>query len=113
MQNLVNKYFSELCTEKFFKNDDENIIGRVKDVIENLEEQIKYVNNPKNKICQEDIEFIVNATNELIKEINANYINKNDVIGITLHPMTGFYVLQHKETLFEELKEYYEELEEN
>ena len=36
MQNLINKYFSKLCSEKFFKNDDENIIGEVKDVIENL-----------------------------------------------------------------------------
>lgn len=113
MQKLINKYFCKLCTEKFFKNDDENIIGKVKDVIENLEEQIKYVNNPKNKICQEDIEFIVNAANELIKEINANYTNKNDVIGINLHPMAGFYMLQPKETLFEELKEDYEELEED
>lgn len=112
MQNLINKYFSKLCSEKFFKNDDENIIGEVKDVIENLKEQIKYANNPKNKICQEDIKFIVNAANELIKKINDNYTNKNDVIGITLHPMAGFYVLQDKETLFEELKEYYDELEE-
>lgn len=112
MQNLINKYFSKLCSEKFFKNDDENIIGEVKDVIENLKEQIKYANNPKNKICREDIEFIVNAANELIKKINDNYTNKNDVIGITLHPMAGFYVLQDKETLFEELKEYYDELEE-
>lgn len=108
MQKLINKYFSKLCTEKFFKNDNENIIGRVKDVIENLEKQIKFVNNSKNEISQEDIDFIVNAANELIKEINANYTNKNDVIGISLHPMAGFYMLQPKETLFEELKEYYE-----
>lgn len=113
MQKLINKYFNKLCSEKFFKNDDEDIIGKVKDVIENLKEQIKYVNNPKNKVCQEDIEFIVNEANELIKEINTNYPNKNDVIGISLHPMAGFYVLQDKETLFEELNEYYEELEEN
>lgn len=113
MQNLINKYFSKLCTEKFFKNDDENIIGKVNDVIENLEEQIRFVNNPKNEIGKENIEFIVNSANELIKEINSNYTNKNDVIGISLHSMAGFYMLQPKETLFEELKEYYEELEEN
>lgn len=112
MQKLINEYFSKLCTEKFFKNDDEDIIGKVKDVIENLEEQKKFVNNPKNEICKEDIEFIVNSANELIEVINSNYTNKNDVIGISVNPMAGFYMLQSKETLFEELKEYYEELEE-
>ena len=112
MQKLINKYFSKLCTEKFFMNDDQNIIGKVKDVIRNLEEQIKFVNNPKNEICQEDIEFITNAANELITEINTHYTNKNDVIWIELSPMYGFYMLQQKEALLKELKEYYEELEE-
>jgi len=113
MQKLINEYFTKLCSKKFFIDDDEEIIGKVKDVIENLEKQIKYINNPKNNICQEDIESIVSEANELIKEINTKYTKKNDVIGIKLHPMAGFYVLQSKETLFEELKEYYEDLEEN
>lgn len=70
MQKLINKYFSKLCTEKFFKNDDQNIIGKVKDVIRNLEEQIKFVNNPKNEICQEDIEFITNAACRFVKHMS-------------------------------------------
>ncbi|MCI8470474.1 MAG: hypothetical protein HFJ35_03130 [Clostridia bacterium] len=113
MQKLINKYFSKLCTEKFFKNDDEDIIGKVKDVIENLKEQIKFVNTPENDVCKEDIEFIIKSANELIAVINSNYTNKNDVIGISVNPMAGFYMLQSKETLFKELKEYYEELEED
>ena len=43
MQELINEFFDKLCKNKFFKNDDEEIIGKVKDVIQNLNEQIEYV----------------------------------------------------------------------
>lgn len=112
MQNLINKYFNKLCSDKFFKNDEECIIGKAKDVIKNLEQQAEYVNNPKNNVDEENIVFITNEVKILIKEIQDTYSNCNDVIEIALHPMAGFYVLQEKETLFKELKEYYEEMEE-
>lgn len=112
MQELINEYFSKICSEKFFKNDDESIIGTAKDVIENLNQQSDYVKNSENKIDEETIEFITNEVKELIEQISTTYPNKYDVIKLYFHPMAGFYVLQDKETLFEELKEYYDELEE-
>ena len=112
MQDLINYYFSKLCDSKFFKNDDEIIRGKAKDVIENLKEQSQFVNNSDNDVCQEDIEFITNEVTSLINKIKEKYPNENDVIEISLHPMAGFYVLIDKEDLLKELKEYYEELEE-
>lgn len=112
MQELINKYFNELCKDKFFKNDDELIIGKAKDVIDNLYSQIEYANNHNNEIYECNREFIIIEATNLIQEIDSTYSNKDDVVMISLHPMSGFYVLQDKEALFEELKEYYEELEE-
>ena len=112
MQELIDKYFNALCKDKFFKNDDEKIIGKAIDVIDNLNSQIEYANNPENALDECDKEFIVNEATDLIQEISKNYPNKEDVIKIAFHPMAEFYVLQDKEVLLEELQEYYEELEE-
>lgn len=113
MQNLINKYFSKICSDKFFKNDEEVIIGKAKDVIKELEEQLEFVNSPEMSFDVDSIIFMTKEVKLLIKEIQDTYSNDNDVIEIALHPMAGFYVLQERETLFEELKEYYEELEGN
>ena len=106
MQELINKYFKQLCTGKFFKNDDETIIGKVKDVIEDLEQQSLYVNNHKNNFDEETIEFITEETKELIHEIKNKYSNENDVIEISVHPMAGFYVLIEQQDLLDELQAY-------
>lgn len=112
MQELINKYFNKLCKDKFFKNDDEVIIGKAKDVIDNLNNQIAFAKNIENGLDEEYKKFIVDEATELIQEINNTYSNKDDVIDIEVNPMSGFYVLQNKESLLEELKEYYGELEE-
>lgn len=113
MQELINKYFDKLCSGKFFKNDDEIIIGKAKDVIDNLKYQITYAKDPKNKLCEIDIEIVVESANELIEEINRTYSNKDDVIEIAIHPMAGFYVLKDTKAVLKDLKEYYEDTEEN
>lgn len=112
MQKLINEYFAKLCSDKFFINDDEIIIGKAKDVIDNLQQQSRYVNNPNNNVDDEEIEFITSEVKNLIKEIKKEYPNENDVIELSFHPMADFYVLVDKESLCEELKEYYDELEE-
>lgn len=112
MQESINKYFNKLCSEKFFKNDDEEIVGKAKDVIQNLKDQISYAQNLESGLDEIDTDIIIDSANELIEEIDNDYPNKEDVIKIALHPMAGFFVLQDKESLFEELKQYYEEQEE-
>lgn len=112
MQELINEFFDKLCKDKFFKNDDISIIGKAKDVIQNLNEQIEYVMNEENEISKEERDAIVDEATKLIQKINNNYSNKDDVIWLNTSPMDSFYDLQEKESLYEELKEYYEELEE-
>ncbi len=113
MQELINKYFNKLCSEKFFQYDDEVIIGKVKDVIQDLKNQIKYVKDPNNDgHYKENIQLIIRETKKLIKEIKATYSNKEDVIKLEIHPMISFYTLKDKKNLFDELKMYYDELEE-
>lgn len=111
MQDLINFYFSKLCDGRFFKNDDEIIIGKAKDVIEDLKQQSEYVKNPDNDIDEEEIEFITDEVKSLINEIEEKYSNTDDVIEISSSPMAGFYELIDTENLLKELKEYYDDLE--
>lgn len=111
-QLLINRYFHKLCSDKFFKYDDEVIIGMAKDVIGELKNQIEYLRNPENDYDEEYTKHLINEANYLINEINKKYSRKNDVIKISMHPMSGFYVLQNKNTLFEELRDYYNDMEE-
>ncbi len=110
MQKLINKYFKKLCSDNNLINDnDEVVIGKAKDIIQRLKEEVEYVNNPENDVDEESIEFITQETKELIEEIESKYKNKNDIIEIRVHPMTDFYTLVEKENLYNDLKEYYEE----
>ena len=56
--------------------------------------------------------MIITDANLLIKEIQKHYHNKNNVIGLYNHPMASFYILQDKNMLYQDLKDYYKELEE-
>lgn len=112
MQKLINKYFNKICSNKFFKYDEETIIGKVNDVIQDLKEKIEYVKEPENNFDKEEIKFITNEAKKLINEIQNTYSNKNDIIELVLHPMLGFYSLGDRKNLYEELKMYYDELEE-
>lgn len=112
VQKLINKYFNKLCSNKFFRYDEETIIGTVKDVIQDLKEKIEYVKESENNFDKEEIKFITNEAKKLINEIQNIYSNKNDVIELVLHPMLGFYTLGDRKNLYEELKMYYDELEE-
>lgn len=111
-QFFINKYFKKLSNTKFFRNDEDAIIGRAKDVIKNLQDQISYVENIYNDIDEENKKMIITDANLLIKEIQKHYHNKNNVIGLYNHPMASFYILQDKNMLYQDLKDYYKELEE-
>ena len=43
-QFFINKYFQKLSNTKFFRNDENAIIGKAKDVIKNLQNQIHLLN---------------------------------------------------------------------
>ena len=106
-QKLINKYFNALTSDKFFKNDDETIIGKAGDVIEELCKQTEILKDSRDEYeC-----FIFSETHNLIKEIKEAYSNNDDVIELSFHPMVGFFTLININDLYEDLKEYYEELE--
>lgn len=112
-QYYINKYFKKLCNTKFFQNDGEVIIGKAKDVIIDLQEQIKFVKDPENNIDEETIKDVDIEAQSLINKIREKHKNQNDVVGIYVHPMATFYMLEEIDDLYKELKEYYEEMEEN
>ena len=113
MQKLINEYFEKLSSNIFFKNDDETIIGRSKNVIDNLKEQLKYAKKDLDSVEEmEELKIITTDIKSLIKEIKKQYKNKNDVIMLSFHPMAGFYTLQSQEKLLEELEDYIDEMEE-
>lgn len=113
MQKLINKYFKKLCSDKYFKNDYETIIGRAKEVIELLKTESEYIKNPENNVDIETIDFNTYKIKELIEKIQDTYSNLNDVIYLFEQPMVGFYVLADRKDLYQDLKEYYIELEED
>lgn len=112
-QLLINKYFHKLCKDKFFKNDEDAVIGSAKNVIQFLKENITYANEDKNIVGEEWAEYIISESYNLIEQINKAYKNKNNIVGLFNHPMSGYYILQEKQSLFEDLKEYYDELKED
>ena len=109
-QFFINKFFNKLTSEVFFQNDDEAVIGKAKDVIQCLKDQMEYVKNPGNDINKEEAMNIIDNSNNLIQEIENTYHNKNNVVGIVNSPMAGFFVLQDKKSLYLDLKEYYDDI---
>lgn len=106
-QKLINKYFKKLTSDKFFKNDDETIIGKAGDVIDEICKQTEILKDSSDEYEA----FIFSETNSLVKEIKDTYSDMNDVIMISFHPMVGYYSLIEINDVYEELKEYYDELE--
>ena len=111
-QFFINKYFDKLTTEEFFRNDEEAVIGKAKDVIEQLKEHMESCKNSKDEDIEQLEEWIA-EDEELIKEIEKEYPNQNDIVGIVYHPMAGTFILEDKDELYEELKEYYKEMKED
>lgn len=106
-QELINEYFKVLTSDKFFKNDDETIIGKAGDVIDEICKQTEILKDSN----VEYEYYIFHETHKLVKEIKNKYSNNNDVIMLFVQPTSTFYELADVNDLYEELKEYYEELE--
>ncbi len=109
MQNITNTYFDRICKEKFLINDPEAMIGRAKDVLQELQEQLDQFLNSERELDEEEREIVTAETKDLIDEIKKEYPNQNDVIGLGYHPMADFYVLDSTEDTFKNVKEYYQE----
>ena len=109
MQNIINTYFDRICKEKFLVNDPEEMIGRAKDVLQELQEQFDQYLSSESELDEEEKEFISSEYKGLIEEIKKDVPNKNDVISLGYHPMADFYVLDSKEDTYKNVKDYYQE----
>lgn len=109
MQNITNIYFDRICKEKFLINDPEAMIGRAKDVIQELQEQLDQYLSSESELDEEEKEVLTADTKDLINEIKKEYKNQNDVIGLSYHPMADFYVLDSTENTYDNVKDYYKE----
>lgn len=78
-----------------------------------MKENVHYVKNPKNNIDKSEAKYIINETRYLLKELRNKDIKADDVVYLSYHPMSDFYALQSTETLYNELKDYIEDLEDD
>ena len=111
-QFFINRYFNKITTEEFFRNDEEAVIGKAKDVIEQLKSYTEDLKIKEDEFDLEELNTWITENDDLINKIEQKYHNRNDVIGIYYHPIAGTFLLQDKDELYEELKEYYKEMKE-
>lgn len=109
MQNITNTYFDRICKEKFLINDPEAMIGRAKDVLQELQEQLDQYLSSENELDEEEKEVLTSDTKDLIDEIKKGYPNENDVISLAYHPMADFYVLHSRKDAYNNVRDYYQE----
>lgn len=112
-QIFINKYFNKLTTDEFLQNDEDAVIGKAKDVIEQLKEHMEGYKKAIEENDKEVLEEWITEDEELISEIEKEYPNKEDIVGIAYHFMAGTFLLQDRSELLEDLKKRYKEMKED
>ena len=67
-QFFINRYFNKIANEEFFRNDEEAVIGKAKDVIEQLKEHMESYKNSKDEDIEQLEEWIA-EDEDLIKAL--------------------------------------------
>lgn len=106
LQKLINRYYKIICDDEFFLYEGDEIIGKVRYIIPELESIVEDAENFKH--LQEEA-LIIDETNKLIKKIKKHF-NKNDVIYIT---SIDYFHLVKKWCLYKYLKAHYKEWKRN
>lgn len=107
IQEKINKY-AKLVYNNELQDDGENVSGLVVDVIKHLKDIKKYFKTNESELSQEEIDGIIEETNELIKELEQNYDNE-DYVSLFTHPMSGFYSINEEiKDILDDLLDYYE-----
>lgn len=107
IQEKINKY-AKLVYNNELQDDGENVSGLVVDVIKHLKDIKKYFETNESELSQEEIDGIIEETNELIKELEQNYDNE-DYVSLFTHPMSGFYSINEEiKDILDDLLDYYE-----
>ena len=105
IQDKINKYYKELYPKSPIQIIEEQIIGKVKDIIEKLIKNQKYVSNLDNEIEEELIEHINFVTKELIEELQN--MNQDDIVTLFNNPMTEYYGINNSKVTLKKIQELY------
>lgn len=104
-QEKVNVYATAVYGNNLY-NQNEEIYGKVNDVISVLRENQEHINNPKNEVAEEMQEFINEETDELVDNLK-QYHDSQDFVYLRIHPMSGFFVKNDISNLLEDLQKDY------
>lgn len=106
-QEKINKY-AKLVYNNELQDNGEDVSGTVEDIIKHLQGIKKYFKTNKSELSQEEIDGIIEETDDLIKELERNYDNE-DYISLFTHPMSDFYSIDNNfKDLLDDLLDYYE-----
>lgn len=104
-QEKVNDYAKVVYEDKLY-SEEEDIYGKLSDVISELRENQELVNDPKNKIDDETKEYINEETNELVKKLQNSH-DLQDFVYLYVHPMSSFFIETDIADLLEDLQQEY------
>lgn len=90
--------------ENILKNEQDEIIGKMYNVIEILLSNINCIIKEDSEIGQEEKEFLTIETNNLILDILSENYKIDDIIKLHFNQMADFYVLADDTDLKEDLE---------
>lgn len=107
IQEKINKY-AKLVYNNELQDNGEDVSGLVSKVVEHLKDIKNYFKTDKSELSQEEIDYIIKETDELIEELEQNYDNE-DYVSLFTHPMSDSYCINTEfKDILDDLLDYYE-----
>lgn len=107
IQEKINKY-AKLVYDNELQDNGEDVSGLVSKVVEHLKDIKNYFKTNESKLSQEEIDYIIKETDELIEELEQNYDNE-DYVSLFTHPMSDSYCINTEfKDILDDLLDYYE-----
>lgn len=107
IQEKINKY-AKLVYNNELQDNGEDLSGLVSNVVEHLKDIKNYFKTNESELSQEEINYIIKETDELIEELEQNYDNE-DYVSLFTHPMSDSYCINTEfKDVLDDLFDYYE-----
>lgn len=107
IQEKINKY-AKLVYNNELQDNGEDVSGLVSKVVEHLKDIKNYFKTNESELSQEEIDYIIKETDELIEELEQNYDNE-DYVSLFTHPMSDSYCINTEfKDILDDLLDYYE-----
>ena len=102
-EDLIKTFKDLYPVGEIYKSDEyEKVIGRKKDIVNFLKNNLYYVNDRKNRVEEETIDCVNSETPYLISELKK--FNDDDIVGMFNNPMSGYYTILSSDVTLEELE---------